>query len=111
MIEILNVLLLYLKDIKEDIKENCINVNIRYYYRDGIKAKWIKEMIDFQSHFTILGITRHYFFQIACSRGPPSLPSHLSPELSDFCLHCLELSPDQRPSAEDLLLHHPAMQI
>ena len=45
------------------------------------------------------------FFQIACAHEPPSVPETLSPALKDLTLRCLELDPNLRPSARELLLH------
>ena len=44
-------------------------------------------------------------FQIACANEPPTVPDTLSPALKDLTLRCLELDPDLRPSARELLLH------
>ena len=47
------------------------------------------------------------FFQIACSSGPPPIPSHLSPGLVDLGLCFLERIPQKRPSAKHVLKNHP----
>jgi len=44
-------------------------------------------------------------FRIACATGPPEVPCTLSPGLRDLTLRCLELDPNLRPSARELLLH------
>lgn len=44
-------------------------------------------------------------FQIARSPSPPLIPCHFSPLLRDFTLRCLELCPESRPSAKQLLYH------
>ena len=43
--------------------------------------------------------------QIACASGPPEVPGSLSPAVRDIALRCLELDPNNRPSARELLLH------
>ena len=45
-------------------------------------------------------------FQIACSQEPPVIPSHLCPGLQDLTARCLQLIPDSRPQARELV-HHP----
>ena len=47
-----------------------------------------------------------FSFQIACSHEPPAIPSHLSPGLQDFTARCLQLVPENRPQARELI-HHP----
>jgi mitogen-activated protein kinase kinase kinase 1 len=44
-------------------------------------------------------------FRIACAHEPPNVPETLSPALKDLTLRCLELDPNLRPSARELLLH------
>jgi len=44
-------------------------------------------------------------FRIACAHEPPEVPQTLSPALRDLALRCLELDPNLRPSARELLLH------
>jgi len=56
---------------------------------------------DVSNHLTLI-------FMIACSGSPPSVPPALSPALRDLTLRCLELEPNLRPSARELLLH-PAL--
>ena len=45
-------------------------------------------------------------FQIACSQEPPVIPTHLCPGLQDLTARCLQLTPDSRPQARELV-HHP----
>ena len=45
-------------------------------------------------------------FQIACSQEPPVIPTHLCPGLQDLTARCLQLIPDSRPQARELV-HHP----
>ncbi|KAG8516140.1 Mitogen-activated protein kinase kinase kinase 1 [Galemys pyrenaicus] len=44
-------------------------------------------------------------FKIASATTAPSIPSHLSPGLRDVTLRCLELQPQDRPPARELLKH------
>nr|XP_056705014.1 mitogen-activated protein kinase kinase kinase 1 [Euleptes europaea] len=44
-------------------------------------------------------------FKIASATTAPSIPSHLSPGLRDVALRCLELQPQDRPPARELLKH------
>jgi len=44
-------------------------------------------------------------FRIACAHEPPEVPQSLSPAIRDLALRCLELDPNLRPSARELLLH------
>lgn len=44
-------------------------------------------------------------FRIACASEPPAVPENLSPALRDLTRRCLELDPNLRPSARELLLH------
>jgi len=44
-------------------------------------------------------------FRIACANEPPEVPQSLPPALRDLTLRCLELDPNHRPSARELLLH------
>jgi serine/threonine protein kinase len=48
--------------------------------------------------------------KIACTDRPPLVPGTLSPLLRAFTLSCLDLDPNARPSAKELLKHpvfHP----
>ena len=45
-------------------------------------------------------------FQIACSQEPQVIPTHLCPGLQDLTARCLQLIPDSRPQAKELV-HHP----
>ncbi|XP_072848840.2 mitogen-activated protein kinase kinase kinase 1 isoform X1 [Pogona vitticeps] len=44
-------------------------------------------------------------FKIASATTAPSIPPHLSPGLRDVALRCLELQPQDRPAARELLKH------
>uniref|UniRef100_A0A8D0HH26 Mitogen-activated protein kinase kinase kinase 1 n=1 Tax=Sphenodon punctatus TaxID=8508 RepID=A0A8D0HH26_SPHPU len=44
-------------------------------------------------------------FKIASATTAPSIPPHLSPGLRDVALRCLELQPQDRPPARELLKH------
>lgn len=45
--------------------------------------------------------------QIACSKEPPKVPDSLSCALRDLTLSCLNMDPELRPSAHELLQHCP----
>jgi len=55
--------------------------------------------------FSTVILNNHSFVQIACAHEPPEVPQSLSPALRDLALRCLELDPNLRPSARELLLH------
>ena len=56
--------------------------------------------------YDICTYEKKLWFQIACSNEPPSVPTHLSPGLQFLTSSCLQLTPEHRPQARDLL-HHP----
>lgn len=46
-------------------------------------------------------------YKIACSKEPPKVPESLSCVLRDLTLNCLNMDPELRPSAHELLQHCP----
>lgn len=49
-------------------------------------------------------------FRIASAKSPPDLPEHLSSELKDLILGCLQALPSARPTSNDLL-HHSVFNV
>lgn len=44
-------------------------------------------------------------YHIGNAKSPPPIPDHLSAAAKDFLLKCLQIEPNSRPSASDLLKH------
>merc|ERR1719225_1989933 len=68
----------------------------------------IIEMATAKAPWNAADISNYYclMYKIACSQDPPAIPSHLCPGLQDLTARCLQLIPDNRPQARELV-HHP----
>ena len=49
-----------------------------------------------------------FYFQIGRSSESPPVPEHLSPALRELTAACLQLGPDRRPTAKQML-NHPVL--
>jgi mitogen-activated protein kinase kinase kinase 1 len=68
----------------------------------------IIEMATAKQPWNAADISNYYclMYKIACSQEPPVIPTHLCPGLQELTARCLQLIPDSRPQARELV-HHP----